>query len=136
MEETIFQKIINKEIPSDKIYETDQILAFLDIKPVHKGHALVIPKTPVKDIFEFSGDDVRHLMQAIIIVANAVKEATDAAGINIISNNGSAAGQEVFHLHFHIIPRFSKDEFNRLPHTTYKNDEERAQYAKNIADKI
>ena len=111
MEETIFQKIINGSIPSDKVYETEQVLAFLDIKPVHKGHTLIIPKTQVKDIFELNDEDAAHLMRAIVIIANAIKRATSAPGVNIISNNGSAAGQEVLHLHFHIIPRFKKSEF-------------------------
>ena len=136
MKETIFQKIISGEIPSDKIYETNEVLAFLDIKPVHKGHTLVIPKTPIKDIFELNDEDAANVMRAIVIVANAVKKATNASGVNVISNNGSAAGQEVFHLHFHIIPRFNKNEFNRLPHTTYESDEERVKYAKNITSKI
>ena len=134
MAETIFQKIIDGEVPADKVYETDQVLAFLDIKPVHKGHTLVIPKTPVQDIFSLSDEDAGHLMRAIVVVANAVKQATDAPGVNVISNNGGAAGQEVFHLHFHIIPRFEKGEFHPLPHTAYTDTVERAAFAQKIAD--
>ena len=133
MEETIFQKIIAGEVPVDKVYETDRVLAFLDVKPVHKGHTLVIPKVSVRDIFNLGDEDAAHLMRVIVLVANAVKKATDAPGVNIISNNGSAAGQKVFHLHFHIIPRFEKDEFHPLPHTTYASDDERVEYAKKIA---
>lgn len=132
MSETIFQKIITGEVPADTVYETDRVLAFLDIKPVHKGHTLVIPKFAVQDIFTLAEEDAVHLMQAIVVVANAVRQATDAPGVNIISNNGEVAGQVVFHLHFHIIPRFEKDEFHPLPHTTYENDEERTEYARKI----
>ena len=133
MEETIFQKIISGEIPSDKVYETDRVLAFLDIKPVHKGHTLVIPKSPVRDIFALGDEDAGHLMRGIVVVANAVQKATGASGVNVVANNGSAAGQEVFHLHFHIIPRFEKGEFHPLPHTAYESDEERKTFAQNIA---
>ena len=136
MTETIFQKIIAGEVPADKVYETDQVLAFLDIKPVHKGHTLVIPKMAVQDIFSLGDDDAAHLMRAIVAVANAVKQATDAPGVNIVSNNGSAAGQEVFHLHFHIIPRFEKGEFHPFPHTTYESDDERAEYARRIMSAV
>ena len=136
MEETIFQKIIKKEVPADIVYETDAVLAFLDIKPARKGHTLIIPKTPVPDIFTLSDEDAAHLMRAIVLVANAVKKATNAAGINIVANNGSAAGQEVFHLHFHIIPRFDRSEFSPPPHTAYDSDEERAEYAKNITEAV
>ena len=132
MEETIFQKIIRGEVPAEKVYETDQVLAFLDIKPVHKGHTLVIPKTPVRDIFDLGDDDAGHLMRAIVRVANAVKQVTEAPGFNVVANNGAAAGQEVFHLHFHIIPRFEEGEFHPLPHTAYRDDAERATYAQNI----
>ena len=132
MEETIFQKIIRGEVPAEKVYETDQVLAFLDIKPVHKGHTLVIPKTPVRDIFDLGDDDAGHLMRAIVRVANAVKQVTGAPGFNVVANNGAAAGQEVFHLHFHIIPRFEEGEFHPLPHTAYDDDAERTTYAQNI----
>ena len=132
MDKTIFQKIIDGEVPADKVYETDRILAFLDIKPVHKGHTLVIPKVAVRDIFTLDDEDAAHLMRAVVVIANAVKEATGALGVNVVSNSGAAAGQEVFHLHFHIIPRFKNGEFHPLPHTAYDSDDERAEYARRI----
>ena len=136
METTLFQKIIDREIPANIVHETDTILAFLDINPVNKGHTLVIPKTPARDIHELTDSDAADLMRAIVKVANAVKKFTNAPGINVISNNGAAAGQEVFHLHFHIIPRFSRDEFKPIPHTAYENEEEKTRYATKIADMI
>lgn len=132
MEETIFQKIISGAISADVVYETEHVLAFLDIKPVHKGHTLVIPKASVRDIFDLSDDAAGHVMRAISAVARGVRKVTGASGINVISNNGSAAGQEVFHLHFHIIPRFSRGEFSPLPHTTYTDAAERRRYAEDI----
>lgn len=134
--ETIFDKIINGEIPADKVYETDYVLAFLDIAPTTKGHTLVIPKKPIKDIFELDDETASHTMQGIVCVANAVKKATGAAGVNIISNNGHEAGQEVFHLHFHIIPRNSRSEFPNLPHTKYEDNSERETFAQKIRDSI
>ena len=136
MEETIFQKIINKEIPANIVYETEESLAFLDIKPVNKGHTLVIPKKPAKDIFDLVDVDTSDLMRTIVLVSRAVKEVTGAPGINVISNNGSAAGQEVFHLHFHIIPRLNRYEFKPVPHTAYDDSAEMDRYAKNIMDYI
>lgn len=134
MEETVFQKIIAGEIPANIVYETDATLAFLDIEPVNKGHTLVIPKTPVKDIYDLTDTDAADLMQSIVVVANAVRQATGASGINIISNNGAEAGQKVFHLHFHVIPRFNRSEFPKLPHSAYANDAEREDIAQAIAD--
>lgn len=131
---TIFSKIISGSIPADKVYETEKVLAFLDILPSVKGHTLVIPKKQIRDIFELEGEDAKDLMEAIVKVSNAVKEATGAKGVNIISNNGSEAGQEVFHLHFHVIPRFKREEFPKLPHKSYESEKEKANFAKNISD--
>ncbi len=136
MEETIFQKIIAGEVPADKVYETDAVLAFLDINPNNKGHVLVVPKRPARDIHGLADEDAGDLMRAIVTVSNAVKKATGAPGINVIANNGSEAGQEVFHLHFHIIPRFNRKEFAPPPHISYVNDDERAAMAKKIAEAV
>ncbi|MDE0243667.1 MAG: HIT domain-containing protein [Candidatus Kaiserbacteria bacterium] len=133
-ERTIFQDIIEKKIPADIVFETNDVLAFLDIAPVAKGHTLVIPKHPVQDIFSLSDSDAAHLMQAIVTISRAVRTATKAPSVNVISNNGFEAGQEVLHLHFHIIPRVRRGEFQPLPHTTYADSEESASFAKAIHD--
>lgn len=132
--ETIFNKILSGEIPSSKVYETKHILAFLDIEPITKGHTLIIPKKQVKDIFELDNENASHLMQGIVCVANAVKKATNSEGVNIISNNGHEAGQEVFHIHFHIIPRNNRNEFPTLPKNPYLDDTEKESYAQKIRD--
>ena len=115
------------------VYETDTVLAFLDINPINKGHTLVIPKKATPDIFGLSSDEAADLMRAIVVVARAVRQVTGAPGMNVSANNGAEAGQEVFHLHFHLIPRFSKNEFSPVPRNPYANDAERAEYARNIA---
>ena len=133
---TIFEKIIKGEVPSDKIYEDDNVFVFLDINPKTKGHTLVIPKKPVKDIFELGEEEGNNLMQAIIKVSKAVKEGVGAEGVNVLSNNGEVAGQEVFHIHFHIIPRFDVNEFPRIPITSYKDDGEKTQILESIKSKL
>ena len=129
---TIFKKIIAGDIPADKVYEDDNVLAFLDINPNRKGHTLVIPKKAVSDIFSLKEENAEALMQGIIKVAKAVKKGTRAKGVNIISNNGAEAGQIVGHLHFHIIPRFDKTEFPLLPREEYASDTEKSAVAEKI----
>ena len=134
--DNVFQKIINGELPAKKVYETDDVLAFLAIDPVNKGHTLVIPKKPIENIFNLSGDDAAILMKAIIIVSNAVKKGSNAPAINILSNNGSEAGQTVFHLHFHIIPSYKKGEVKAESLIQYENDEEMQEYADKISAEL
>lgn len=110
MSDCIFCKIIEGEIPSHKIYEDDKILAFLDANPVSKGHTLVIPKRHVENIHEAEG--MNYMWDGLVKVSNNVKEAFKPEGVNIKQNNGEIAGQEVFHLHFHIIPRYTGEEIN------------------------
>lgn len=131
MEESIFTKIVKREIPCDKIYEDDKTLAFLDIKPVSEGHTLVITKKEYKDFLDLPKEELEALMSTVNKIAKAVKQAENADGINVSTNIGKAAGQEVFHVHFHIIPRFLNDGLHVWPRKKdVKSDEE---IAKNIA---
>jgi histidine triad (HIT) family protein len=107
---TIFSKIIAGEIPCFKVYEDDYALAFLDINPVQPGHTLVIPKAPSEDGFSCSPEDLARLIVVGQNIAIALKEVVACDGVNFIMNNGEAAGQEVFHTHLHIIPRFTDDD--------------------------
>ncbi|MDO2945433.1 HIT family protein [Staphylococcus epidermidis] len=109
MSETIFSKIISGEIPSFKIYENDYIYAFLDISQVSKGHTLLVPKKPSANIFETDEETMKHIGVALPKVANAIKKAFHPHGLNIIQNNGEYADQSVFHIHFHLIPRYEND---------------------------
>lgn len=114
--ECIFCKIINREIPSDVVYEDGQTLAFLDIHPVSRGHTLVIPKKHVRDLLDADEDTLKSVMMRVKKVAHAVMKATGADGFNLSINTGEASGQVVFHLHFHIIPRFKTDNLKPWPH--------------------
>ena len=107
---TIFQKIIDGEIPCHRIYEDDHVLAFLDVAPLSKGHVLVIPKESASSLHELSKESGAALGAALVAVSNAVVKATGAASYNILQNNGAEAHQAVFHVHFHIIPKFSDED--------------------------
>ncbi|HDK3270946.1 HIT family protein [Staphylococcus aureus] len=109
MSETIFGKILTGEIPSFKVYEDDYVYAFLDISQVTKGHTLLIPKKASANIFETDGETMKHIGAALPKVANAIKRAFNPDGLNIIQNNGEFADQSVFHIHFHLIPRYEND---------------------------
>ncbi len=109
MSETIFGKILTGEIPSFKVYEDDYVYAFLDISQVTKGHTLFIPKKASANIFETDEETMKHIGAALPKVANAIKRAFNPDGLNIIQNNGEFADQSVFHIHFHLIPRYEND---------------------------
>jgi histidine triad (HIT) family protein len=105
--QNIFAKIIRGEMPCFKVYEDAHTLAFMDIMPQAEGHTLVIPKEPAEDIFDLSPEGAAALARTAKKVAAAVRKATNAPGILLAQLNGAAAGQTVFHIHFHIIPRTS-----------------------------
>lgn len=109
MSETIFGKILTGEIPSFKVYEDNYVYAFLDISQVTKGHTLLIPKKASANIFETDEETMKHIGAALPKVANAIKRAFNPDGLNIIQNNGEFADQSVFHIHFHLIPRYEND---------------------------
>jgi len=102
---TIFDKILDGELPCHKVYEDDHVLAFLDISPLSEGHTLVIPKERRAYLHELSDEQAAALGRVLPRLARAVMNATGATAYNILQNNGSAAHQAVFHVHFHIIPR-------------------------------
>ncbi len=103
--DNIFAKIIRGEMPAFKVYEDEHTLAFMDIMPQVPGHTLVIAKAPGADMFELADEALQAAIVTTKKVAAAVKQAFDAQGVMIAQLNGSAAGQTVFHLHFHILPR-------------------------------
>jgi histidine triad (HIT) family protein len=106
-ENCIFCKIIQKTVPSSILYEDNTVLAFLDIKPLSKGHTLVIPKNHYADIFDIPKNDLQEIYAVTKTLATAIKNATNADGISIIQQNGKAAGQVIFHYHVHIVSRFN-----------------------------
>jgi histidine triad (HIT) family protein len=101
----IFAKILRGEIPCVKVYEDDKTLAFMDVMPQAEGHVLVVPKESAENIFDLSPEGAAAMMAAAQKVARAVKKGLGAPGIMLAQLNGPAAGQSVFHVHFHIIPR-------------------------------
>jgi|TARA_Y100000310_G_scaffold78523_1_gene75200 histidine triad (HIT) family protein len=109
-EQCIFCKIVSGEIPGYKVYEDEEVLALLDIRPVNAGHVLVIPKEHYIVLPQVPDDLAERLMLVVKYLSGAVFEMTGAHGINVIQNNGAASGQEVPHVHFHIIPRYEGDK--------------------------
>ena len=106
MAETIFGKILRNEIPCDRVYEDADVLAFLDVSPLSRGHTLVIPREPVETLDQLSPNAGAALGRALPRIARAVMKATGATAYNVLQNNGVAAHQAVMHVHFHIIPKY------------------------------
>jgi histidine triad (HIT) family protein len=123
MADCIFCKIIKGEIPCSKIYEDKDVLAFLDIMPITKGHTLVVPKKHSENIFDIGEKELYAVMKAVKKLAPAVKEAVSADGINIGINNNKAAGQLVPHAHVHIIPRKEGDGLKSWENRKYEKGE-------------
>ncbi|MCE9572360.1 MAG: HIT family protein [Deltaproteobacteria bacterium] len=106
MAETVFAKIVRGEIPCHPVYEDELVLAFLDINPLSRGHVLVIPKATAETLDQVDDDTAAALGRALPRVARAVMKATGATAYNVLQNNGASAHQAVFHVHFHIIPKY------------------------------
>ena len=105
--DNIFTKIIDGEIPCHKVYEDEHVLAFLDVGPLSQGHTLVIPKERKASLDELSDEASAAIGRVLPRLCRAVMQATGAEAYNVLQNNGSAAHQAVFHVHFHIIPKFA-----------------------------
>ncbi len=102
----IFAKILRGEIPCYKVYEDAHTLAFLDIMPRSPGHTLVIPKAPARNLLDITEDDFLHVARATRLLARAAMRAFKADGMMIVQFSEPASGQEVYHLHMHVLPRF------------------------------
>ena len=109
----VFAKILRGDMPCVKIYEDDDVLSFMDVFPQSRGHVLVIPKAPSRNLFDASAQTVADLMTKTQMIGRAVQSALTPDGIVITQFNGAAAGQTVFHLHFHIIPRYDEIGLNQ-----------------------
>jgi len=107
MSDTIFTRILRGDIPCHKLYEDEHVLAFLDINPLSRGHALVIPKEPAVTLDALSDESAAAIGRVLPRIARAVMAATGTREFNVLQNNGAAAHQAVFHVHFHIIPKAS-----------------------------
>ena len=109
MENCIFCKIANVEIPSATLYEDEDFRVILDLGPASKGHALILPKTHAANIYEISDEMAAKAMVLAKKMASKLTEVLNCDGFNIVQNNGEAAGQTVFHFHMHLIPRYKND---------------------------
>jgi histidine triad (HIT) family protein len=103
-EHCVFCQIIRKESPANFVYEDDRVVAFLTDRPVNEGHTLVVPKKHYENIYEVPEEELAYLSKIVKRVAVAVRDTMAADGIRVVQNNGSAAGQVIFHYHIHIIP--------------------------------
>ncbi|RDI71641.1 HIT family protein [Halopelagius longus] len=108
-DETIFEKIVAREIPARIVYETDSVLAFLDANPLAPGHTLVVPKEAYERVGEMPDDVASEVFAAVHELTPKVEDAADADAVTVGVNDGEAAGQEVPHVHVHLVPRFDGD---------------------------
>ena len=111
-ENCIFCKILAGEIPSTAVYEDDDFKAILDVNPAARGHVIILPKNHAANIYELPDEDASKIMIVAKKIATAIEKAYHCDGVNILQNNGEAAGPTVFHLHVHVIPRFKGDTVN------------------------
>jgi len=106
----IFCDIVDGKAKAEILFEDNKIISFLDINPLNYGHSLVIPKKHFENFFDVPIEELSAVIKVTQMISKAVKDSLKSDGINVISNNGSAAGQSIFHFHFHIIPRFINDD--------------------------
>ncbi|HLS09783.1 HIT family protein [Lentibacillus sp.] len=138
-EDCIFCRIIDGELPSAKVYEDEDVYAFLDISQVTKGHTLVIPKTHTKNIYETPPEVASKLFERIPKIANAIKKAYQPIGMNLLNNNEKPADQSVFHLHIHLLPRYGNDDGFSLNWQVHEDDysqDDLQQIAKDINEAL
>ena len=122
MADCIFCKIIAGEIPSSKVYEDDQVVAFLDISQVTPGHTLVVPKQHFRNLLEMDADSASQLFARVPDIARKVMKATGAKGMNILNNNEEIAGQTVFHTHVHLAPRYEETDGLQISFEAHEPD--------------
>jgi histidine triad (HIT) family protein len=120
-EDCIFCKIADNKSPASFVYKDEQVIAFMDNKPVSEGHTLVIPRKHYENIYTTPDEDVAYLFKIVKKVALAVKTAIKADGIRLVQSNGGAAGQVVFHIHVHIIPAYEGQQTRQR--RVYGNEE-------------
>lgn len=124
MNDCIFCKIANGEIPSRTVYEDEDFRAILDLGPATKGHTLILPKKHAKDLFELPQDTANKVIPIAQKVALILTNKLDCPGINLVQNNGEVAGQTVKHFHLHVIPRYENDGQKILWNPTQPSAEE------------
>lgn len=136
MQDCLFCRIVADELPSQKVFEDDTTVAFMDINPWTKGHCLVVSKEHAATIFELSEDSAIGVMRVAHRLAPAIKEAVDAEGLNLLQSNGRAAWQQVDHVHLHLIPRWFNDPLVPPIVPTSGDPEQIAQTARQIKEHL
>lgn len=127
-----FCKIVRGELKAEILYSSPHALAILDINPIHFGHALVIPTKHYETFLEVPENELHDIILAAKAVSTAIMKALQPPGFNIFSNNGKAAGQSVFHFHFHITPRYQADNIQFVLDLKKYSDGEMTSYADQI----
>lgn len=133
-ENCIFCKLANGDIPTATVYEDEYLRAIMDAAPANKGHIIILPKSHAADIYELDDEYVSRAFVLAKKLAVALKKLTGCDGVNILQNNGGAAGQTVFHFHVHVIPRFKDDDCTIVWKPTSYEDGEASEVAKKIAE--
>lgn len=133
-ENCIFCKLANGDIPTVTVYEDEYLRAIMDAAPANKGHIIILPKSHAANIYELEDEYVSRAFVLAKKLAVALKKLTGCDGVNILQNNGEAAGQTVFHFHVHVIPRFKDDDCTIVWKPTSYEDGEASEVAKKIAE--
>ena len=134
MSDCIFCKLANGDIPTATVYEDEYLRAIMDAAPANKGHIIILPKSHAANIYELEDEYVSRAFVLAKKLAVALKKLTGCDGVNILQNNGEAAGQTVFHFHVHVIPRFKDDDCTIVWKPTSYEDGEASEVAKKIAE--
>jgi histidine triad (HIT) family protein len=131
-EDCIFCQVIAGDIPSEKVYEDDHAIAVMDINPWTRGHIVVFPRKHAENVFEIEDDELQRVILAVKRVAGMVRDGLDPDGVNLLQSNGRAAWQTIFHLHFHVIPRYDGDPLQLPVRPERAEPEELAAVAKEV----
>jgi histidine triad (HIT) family protein len=131
-EDCIFCKVLAGEIPSEPVYEDEHAMAVMDINPWTRGHVVVFPRKHAADLFEIEDEELQRVIVAVKRVAAKVREGLGPDGVNLLQSNGRAAWQTIFHLHFHVIPRYDDDPLELPVHPKPAESDELAVVAKEI----
>ncbi len=135
-DDCIFCKLANGDIPTNSLYEDDVVKVIFDLGPASKGHVLILPKNHFDDIYSIDDETAAHVFKVAVKIAKALKEALNCDGLNIVQNNGTIAGQTVFHFHMHLIPRYKGDTVNVTWVQGKITDEEINELKEKIAAKL
>lgn len=136
MSACVFCSIIRGEAPAEILYRNDHAIAILDIRPIHRGHLLVMPLRHAESFLDVPPSDAAGLFEVLRAATRGIVEALRPPGFNVFSNNGAAAGQSVFHFHFHVTPRYPDDDIRFVLELKTYQPNEMAEYGRRIREAI